>query len=98
MAGRFELFLDEASGVRFRMVGPDGTELGISRPYPDTRAAAAGIEAMRECAGTGLISNLCPDIREPATARTAKAPTTAAKSPATSTAAQRVHRKGLYAA
>jgi len=98
MAGRFELYVDEASGVRFRMIGPDGSELGVSRSFPDTRAAAAGIEAMRECAGTGLISNLCPPISEPVKARTANAHTAAAQSPASSTATQRAHRKGLCAA
>jgi uncharacterized protein YegP (UPF0339 family) len=60
MAGKFELFTDEDANVRFRMIGPDGTVLALSRAFPDTRSAAAGVEAMRECAGTGLISNLCP--------------------------------------
>lgn len=96
MAGQFELFVDEASEVRFRMIAPDGTELGVSRPYPDTSAAAAGIEAMRECAGTGLISNLCPDTHEPVKARTMK--TSGPISPAPSAVAQTAHRKGLYAA
>jgi hypothetical protein len=53
---------------------------------------------MRECAGTGLISNLCPPISEPVKARTANAHTAAAQSPASSTATQRAHRKGLCAA
>jgi uncharacterized protein YegP (UPF0339 family) len=60
MAGQFELFMDEESKVRFRIIGPDGTVLALSRSFPDTRAAAAGVEAMRESAGTGLITNLCP--------------------------------------
>jgi uncharacterized protein YegP (UPF0339 family) len=60
MAGKFELFTDEDSNVRFRMIGPDGSVLALSRAFPDTRSAAAGVAAMRECAGTGLISNLCP--------------------------------------
>lgn len=59
MAGKFELFTDEDSNVRFRMIGPDGSVLALSRAFPDTRSAAAGVAAMRECAGTGLISNLC---------------------------------------
>jgi uncharacterized protein YegP (UPF0339 family) len=91
MAGQFELFADEAAEVRFRMIAPDGTVLAVSRPYPDTRSAAAGIEAMRECAGTGLISNLCPSVLEPVKARTMK-------TPAPSAVAQRAHRKGLCAA
>lgn len=60
MAGQFELFMDEEANVRFRMIGPDGAVLAVSGQYPDIRAAAAGVEAMRECAGTGLIRNLCP--------------------------------------
>jgi uncharacterized protein len=60
MAGKFELFTDEDSNVRFRMIGPDGSVLALSRAFADTRSAAAGVAAMRECAGTGLISNLCP--------------------------------------
>ena len=64
MAGKFELFLDEESNVRFRMIGPDGTVLAVSRAYRDTKEAAAGVAAILECAGTGLISNLCPDVRK----------------------------------
>lgn len=91
MAGQFELFADDAAGVRFRMIAPDGTVLAVSRPFPDTRAAAAGIEAMRECAGTGLIRNLCPNVHEPVKTRTMQ-------TPAPSAVAQRAHRKGLCAA
>jgi len=78
--------------VRFRMIGPDGTVLAVSRSFPDTRAAAAGIAAMRECAGTGLISKLGPGVRE-----TVKAPAPG-NGPAPAGDAQRAHRKGLYAA
>jgi hypothetical protein len=60
MAGEFQLFMDEESKVRFRMIGPDGSVLAVSRSYPDTKEAAAGVAEIRECAGTGLISNLCP--------------------------------------
>lgn len=55
MAGQFEIFTDAESNVRFRLLGPDGTVLAISKAYADKRAAADGIMAVRECAGTGLI-------------------------------------------
>jgi uncharacterized protein len=87
MAGQFELFIDEASEVRFRMIGPDGSVLAVSRSFPDTKAAATGIAAMRECAGTGLISNLAEGVRE-----------SKGNAVAPAAAAQRAHRKGLCAA
>ena len=55
MAGQFEIYTDAESNVRFRLLGADGTILAISRAYTDKRAAADGIMAVRECAGTGLI-------------------------------------------
>jgi uncharacterized protein YegP (UPF0339 family) len=55
MAGQFEIFTDDESNVRFRLVAADGTVLAVSRAFEDTRQAANGIMAVRECAGTGLI-------------------------------------------
>ena len=55
MAGQFELFTDADSQVRFRLLAADGTVLAVSKAYEDKRAAADGIMAVRECAGTGLI-------------------------------------------
>lgn len=60
MAGTFELFVDEDSRIRFRLVMPDGNVLAVSGQYPDKRQAAAAIEQVRECAGTGLIHDLAP--------------------------------------
>ncbi|OAE02025.1 DUF1508 domain-containing protein [Arthrobacter sp. OY3WO11] len=60
MAGTFELFADEDSRIRFRLVAPDGTVLAVSGQYRDKYQAAAAIEDVRECAGTGLISDLAP--------------------------------------
>ena len=60
MAGTFELFADEDSRIRFRLVAPDGTVLAVSGQYPDKYQAAAAIRDVRECAGTGLISDLAP--------------------------------------
>jgi uncharacterized protein YegP (UPF0339 family) len=60
MAGVFEVFVDAESQFRFRLKAPDGTVLAISAPFEDKRAAAAGIADVRECAGTGLITDLSP--------------------------------------
>ena len=58
MAGQFEIFTDAESNVRFRLLAADGTVLAISRAFDDKRQAANGIMAVRECAGTGLISEV----------------------------------------
>jgi uncharacterized protein YegP (UPF0339 family) len=55
MSGQFEIYTDADSNIRFRLLGADGTVLAISQAYADKRAAAEGIMAVRECAGTGLI-------------------------------------------
>jgi uncharacterized protein len=60
MAGIFELFLDSESHFRFRLKAPDGTVMAVSRGFHDKAAAVAGISAVREYAGMGLISDLCP--------------------------------------
>lgn len=60
MAGSFEVFLDADSRLRFRLMAPDGTEVAVSGVFEDKSAVAAGIFAVRECAGTGLVTDLCP--------------------------------------
>ena len=60
MAGKFEVFVDAEAQYRFRLTAPDGAELAVSGAFSDKAAAVAGIEAVRECAGMGLISDLCP--------------------------------------
>jgi uncharacterized protein YegP (UPF0339 family) len=60
MAGKFEAFVDSDSSFRFRLLAPDGAVMAVSGPYPDKAALAAGIAAVRECAGTGLVTDLCP--------------------------------------
>lgn len=58
MAGHFEVFVDTESMYRFRLLAPDGTVLAVSDRFADKRAVAAGIAAIRECAGTGLVSDM----------------------------------------
>jgi uncharacterized protein YegP (UPF0339 family) len=58
MAGMFEVFLDSDSLFRFRLKAPDGTVMAVSGAFPDKPAVAAGIAAIRECAGTGLVTDL----------------------------------------
>ena len=60
MAGMFELFNDEDSGFRFRITAPDGTVMAASRSFPDKPSAVAGIRDVREYAGMGHITDLCP--------------------------------------
>lgn len=60
MAGSFEVFIDAESHVRFRLVAPNGAVLAVSEQFADKHRAAAAIKDVRECAGTGLIQDLCP--------------------------------------
>ena len=64
MAGKFELFVDAESKFRFRLKAPDGTVMAVSAAFEDKSAAVAGIAAVRECAGMGLISDLCSEASE----------------------------------
>lgn len=58
MAGMFEVFLDSDSLFRFRLKAPDGTVMAVSGAFADKHALADGIAAIRECAGTGLVTDL----------------------------------------
>lgn len=67
MAGIFEVFLDGESFFRFRLKSADGAVIAVSMPFKDKLAVVAGIAAARECAGMGLVTDLCPaGVREPA--------------------------------
>lgn len=70
MAGKFELFTDANAQFRFRLTGPEGDTVVLSVPYADKQAAVRGITAVRECAGTGLITDLSakPAVRSESTA------------------------------
>jgi len=58
MPGMFELFTDSNASYRFRLTAPDGTVMALSRPFPDKQAAVAGIAAVREYAGMGLVTDI----------------------------------------
>lgn len=58
MAGLFELFVDAQSQFRFRLLDGKGAVVALSSGFDDKLAAIAGIDAVRECAGTGLIADL----------------------------------------
>lgn len=60
MAGKFEAFIDADSFFRFRLLAPDGGVIAVSGPFEDKAAVVAGIAAVRECAGMGLVTDLCP--------------------------------------
>ena len=76
MAGVFEAFIDQDSFFRFRLLAPDGAVIAVSGPFEDKAALAAGIAAVRECAGTGLVTDLCPAgaVARPAPAAAPVAP------------------------
>ena len=61
MAGTFEVFVDGEAHFRFRLKAPDGTVVAESAAFRDKPAAVAGIAAVRECAGMGLVTDLCPE-------------------------------------
>lgn len=70
MAGMFELFIDTESAFRFRLTAPDGTVMAVSKPFDTKTDAVAGIAAVREYAGMGLItdhSTTTPNAAPPAT-------------------------------
>lgn len=63
MAGMFELFVDAESYFRFRLTAPDGTVMAVSKAFDNKTAAVAGIAAVREYAGMGLIADVVPTER-----------------------------------
>lgn len=67
MAGIFELFVDGESAFRFRLTAPDGTVMAISKSFGTKADAVAGIAAVREYAGMGLIADQCTTKNEIAT-------------------------------
>ncbi|WP_247826102.1 YegP family protein [Arthrobacter antioxidans] len=62
MAGTFELFHDGGTSFGFRLTAPDGEVVAVSGQFSNKASAVEGIRAVRECAGTGLITDLCPPI------------------------------------
>ncbi|HEU4668574.1 MAG TPA: DUF1508 domain-containing protein [Arthrobacter sp.] len=64
MAGMFELFVDMESAFRFRLTAPDGTIMAVSKPFTTKTDAVAGIAAVREYAGMGLITDSCAKVIE----------------------------------
>lgn len=58
MAGKFELYFDDENRYRFRLTGDDGATLVTSEPYDDKPTAVSGINGIRDCASTALISDL----------------------------------------
>lgn len=81
MAGTFEVFVDADSLFRFRLMGPDGTVMAVSEAFADKPAVAAGIAAVRECAGTGLVTDLSRVSPSRAAARPQPVPEPAAVQP-----------------
>ncbi len=62
VSGTFELFRDGGVSFRFRLKAAGGKVVAVSGQFPDKGAAVEGIRMVRECAGTGLITDLCPPM------------------------------------
>ncbi|WP_182976965.1 EAL domain-containing protein [Arthrobacter cheniae] len=60
MTESFELFHEADKLFGFRLKDPDEAVLAVSVLFPDKASAVEGIGAVRECAGMGLITDLCP--------------------------------------
>jgi uncharacterized protein YegP (UPF0339 family) len=59
MAGHFEIIdAPDGRGFRVRLLDGTGALVATSMKYPTKRAAVAGISAIREVAGTGLIRDM----------------------------------------
>ncbi|WP_363321892.1 YegP family protein [Arthrobacter burdickii] len=71
MAGTFELFQDGGVSFRFRLKASDGTVVAVSGQFSDKASAVEGIRVVRECAGTGLITDLCPKMSRKAVTKPA---------------------------
>jgi uncharacterized protein YegP (UPF0339 family) len=57
MAGRFEIYREQDQ-YRFRLTGDDGATLVTSEPYADKETTVAGINGIRDCAASALITDL----------------------------------------
>ncbi|WP_299168291.1 DUF1508 domain-containing protein [uncultured Arthrobacter sp.] len=57
MAGKFVLYFDDSRNYRFRLTGDDGATLMTSEPYDNKATAVSGINGIRDCASTALISD-----------------------------------------
>ncbi|WP_205571813.1 YegP family protein [Arthrobacter celericrescens] len=62
MSGMFEVFIDEDESFKFRLKAPDGTVVAVSMSFPDKPAVVCGIRDVREYAGMGHITDLCPEV------------------------------------
>lgn len=56
VAGHLELVDTPDGGYRILMVDAEDTLMGLSKRYASVDEAARGVEAIREVAGTGLLS------------------------------------------
>lgn len=57
MAGQFELVDDAGGGYRARLTDKTGKLLALSEKYNTMKAAARGIQAIREIAASALIED-----------------------------------------
>lgn len=96
MSGSFELISGGLGELRVRLLADDGQVLAVSLPYADMAAAVAGIAAVREIAGTGLIVDHTEVTRPPA-APVSRACDGSAPRPATRNAAKNIQPSRVHA-
>ncbi|MDR6508404.1 DUF1508 domain-containing protein [Arthrobacter oryzae] len=85
MSGHFELLDAPAGGYRVRLVDKSGHTVAVSTIFPTKQAAAAGITAIREIGGTGLVR----DMRENRHSERVHSPIKPAQTPPRRNTAQR---------
>ncbi len=67
MAGYFKLVDAHDGGFRVKLTAPDGTLVAVSTFYASKDEAVAGIELIREIAGTGpVVDHSRDDATDPA--------------------------------
>jgi uncharacterized protein len=57
VAGTFEIVTGEEKSFFFRLTADDGTVVAVSPRFKTLKGVAAGINAVRENAATGLVVN-----------------------------------------
>jgi hypothetical protein len=69
LAGTFEIAEAGENSYFFKLTAPDGTVVAVSPLFNTIKAAAAGINAVRENAATGLVVDTSRSRKTPAGGR-----------------------------
>jgi len=69
MSGYFKLVDAHDGAYRIKLISGEGALMAVSAMFPTKQAAVAGIEALREIAGTGPVVDQSSDVDVLAEAR-----------------------------